>query len=103
MTYKEIFDIVFQIMLLIVGGLLVPYLKSKIGEAKYARIIDTVGIAVGAAEQIYKSLDKGEIKNKMRYQYVLDFLAEKNIMLTESELKALIEDTVLRLNEAVRT
>lgn len=102
MSNYEIIEIVLRIILIIVGGLLIPLAKAKIGEEKYRKIITTVGIAVAAAEQIYKTLPKGEEKNIFRYDYVVDYLSSKGIKLTEQELKTLIEGAVLELNEAVR-
>ena len=101
MTFNAIFEIILQIVLLIIGGLLIPLIKQRIGEAKYYKILDAVEVGVTAAEQIYKSIPKSEERNKLRYGYVVDLLNSKEIKLTERELKALIEGAVLRLNETV--
>ena len=102
MTYYEIFDILLQVLVLIIGGLLVPYIKIRLGEAKYNQIIETVDIAVGAAEQIYKNMPKGDEKNALRYAEALKYLTLKKLNLTEAEMATLIQDAVLRLNEAIK-
>ena len=102
MTFYEIFDILLQVLVLIIGGLLVPYIKIRLGEAKYGQIISTIDIAVGAAEQIYKSLPKGDDKDIQRYGYVLNYLQAKGIKLSDQDLHTMIEDAVLRLNGAIR-
>lgn len=102
MTYKEIFDIALQILLLVVGGLLVPYLKTKIGETQYANILRNAETAVEAAEQIYKTWPKSADKNNARYEYAAKYLTDKGIKLTSEELKALIHAAVLRLNEVAK-
>ena len=102
MTYYEIFDVLLQVLVLIIGGLLVPYIKIRLGEAKYDQIISTIDIAVGAAEQIYKSLPKGDDKDMERYKYVVDYLQAKGIKLKPEDLHTMIEDAVLRLNGAIR-
>lgn len=101
MTFNAIFEIILQIVLLVIGGLLIPLIKQRIGEAKYYQILDAVEIGVSAAEQIYKSMPKGTERNKLRYGYVVDLLNSKGIKLDERELKSLIEGAVLRLNETV--
>ena len=102
MTFNEIFDIAVQILLLVVGGLLVPYIKARIGESKYKQIYDTVLVGVAAAEQIYKSLPKSAEKNEQRFQFVAKYLTDRGFKVTETELKALIEGAVLSLNEGIR-
>ena len=101
MEFSQIFEVLLQIILLAVGGLLVPYLKSKIGSAKYQDILTAVEMGVGAAEQIYKSYEKGQEKDKLRYRFVADLLSSKGIKLNENEIRAMIEDAVLRLNKAI--
>ena len=65
--FNEIVGIVVQIIVLVLGGLLIPYIKAQIGEAKYAKVLELVDIGVAAAEQIYKSMPKSEEKNEARY------------------------------------
>lgn len=102
MTYNDIFEALLRLMVLILGGLWIPYIKAKIGEAQYAKILANVKTAVEAAEQIYKTMDKGEHKNQLRYEEAVKYLSNKGIKLTAEELKALIHAAVLRLNEANR-
>ena len=102
MTYNDIFEILLQLLVLIVGGLLIPYIKTKIGETRYAKILANVNTAVEAAEQIYKTMEKGEHKNQLRYEEAVKYLSKKGIKLSEEELKAMIHAAVLRLNEAIR-
>lgn len=102
MNSYQIIETVLQIILIVIGGLLVPYAKVKLGQEKYQQILTTVGIAVAAAEQIYKAMPKGPEKNILRYDFVVDYLSSKGIKLTEQELKTLIEGAVLELNEVIR-
>ena len=101
-TFQTIFDIGVQIVILLLGGFLIPYIKRQIGETKYQKILELVDIGVFAAEQIYKTLDKSDEKNILRYEYVVNFLNDKNVTITEDELKALIEAAVLKLNKVVK-
>jgi hypothetical protein len=93
MTY-EILQAVLTLATAIITILLVPFLKEKMGEAKYNNIIKWVKIAVEAAEQMYKAYPKSGDDKK---EYVIEFLENKGIKLTIEELDALIESAVSKL------
>lgn len=95
-------EILLQIIIVMVGGLLVPYLKEKLGAEKYGRILTSAQIGVAAAEQIYKSMPKSGTKNQLRYDYVAEYLTSKGFKIDKTELEALIESAVMELNEAVK-
>ena len=78
----------------IITTFLIPWIKSKIDAAKLAQIVEWVGIAVRAAEQIYNESGMGEKKK----QYVLDFLADKGFTLDPNSINAMIESAVKELN-----
>ncbi len=78
----------------IITTFLIPWIKGKIDAAKLAQIIEWVGIAVRAAEQIYNESGMGEKKK----QYVLDFLASKGFTLDLDSINAMIEAAVKDLN-----
>ena len=98
----NLIEVLLQIILVVVGGLLVPYLKQKWGNEKYSKLLTSVQIGVAAAEQIYKAMPKSEEKNRFRYDYVADYLTEKGFKINPAELEALIESAVMELNEAVK-
>lgn len=60
---------------------------------------DVVKTVVQGIEQIYKDLH-GEEKLNKALEAASDMLAEKNITITEFELKMLIEATVAEFNDA---
>ena len=78
----------------IIPTFLIPWIKSKIDAAKLAQIVEWVGIAVRAAEQIYNESGMGEKKK----QYVLDFLASKGFTLDPDSINLMIEAAVKNLN-----
>ena len=78
----------------IITTFLIPWIKGKIDAAKLAQIVEWVGIAVRAAEQIYNESGMGEKKK----QYVLDFLASKGFTLDPDSINAMIEAAVKNLN-----
>lgn len=89
-----IVNAVITLIAAIVTTFLIPWIKSKIDAAKLAQIVEWVGIAVRAAEQIYNESGMGEKKK----QYVLDFLASKGFTLDPNSINAMIEAAVKELN-----
>lgn len=89
-----IVNAVITLIAAIVTTFLIPWIKSKIDAAKLAQIVEWVGIAVRAAEQIYNESGMGEKKK----QYVLDFLADKGFTLDPKSINAMIEAAVKELN-----
>lgn len=89
-----IVNAVIALIAAIVTTFLIPWIKSKIDAAKLAQIVEWVGIAVRAAEQIYNESGMGEKKK----QYVLDFLASKGFTLDPNSINAMIEAAVKELN-----
>lgn len=89
-----IVNAVITLIAAIVTTFLIPWIKSKIDAAKLAQIVEWVGIAVRAAEQIYNESGMGEKKK----QYVLNFLADKGFTLDPNSINAMIEAAVKELN-----
>ena len=89
-----IVNAVIAIIAAIITTFLIPWIKGKIDAAKLAQIVEWVGIAVRAAEQIYNESGMGEKKK----QYVLDFLASKGFTLDPDSINAMIEAAVKNLN-----
>ena len=89
-----IVNAVITLIAAIVTTFLIPWIKSKIDAAKLAQIVEWVGIAVRAAEQIYNESGMGEKKK----QYVLDFLADKGFTLDPNSINAMVEAAVKELN-----
>ena len=89
-----IVNAVIALIAAIITTFLIPWIKGKIDAAKLAQIVEWVGIAVRAAEQIYNESGMGEKKK----QYVLDFLASKGFTLDPDSINAMIEAAVKDLN-----
>ena len=76
-------------------GVYTEYINDKTKEK-------IVKICVGAVEQLYKDLHGEEKYNKV-VESVVEMLGEKGIVITELELKMLIEATVSEFNEAFKS
>lgn len=90
----NIVKLVVEIIFGIASLYLIPWLKAKIGEAKLARIVDTIDILVAAAEQIAA---RDGYDGKWKKQHVIEFL-EKNGITVDETIDDYIEAAVLALH-----
>ena len=74
----------------------IPYFKSKTTTEQREDIVFWVKIAVQAAEQVFNVPKMGAAKK----QFVINFLKNQGISLTEEQLQVLIEASVKQLNLA---
>lgn len=91
-------DILLALILGVISLTLVPYIRAKVGEVKWAEIIQWVKVAVAAAEMLYK--DKpGEIKKT----YARQVLDAAGIDPDVTQVDAAIESEVYALKAAQTT
>jgi hypothetical protein len=97
-TTYQIFMLLISLIGVLLTGLVVPWLKLKIGNEKMKDIEKWVTVAVTAAEQMKVAglLPDGQQKK----DYVLEFVKDKGITITDEELDALIEAAVYEINKA---
>jgi peroxiredoxin len=95
LTY-QILTLVISLIGVVLTGLVVPWLKTKISNEKLTSIESWVNIAVAAAEQ----MKAAGILTVPKKDYVLAFIKDKGITITDQELDALIEAAVFELNKA---
>jgi hypothetical protein len=92
----QVLSIVLTLVAVLVTYYVVPWLRGRIGAQNMNTAMILVKAGVAAAEQIFSKPEQGELK----YKYVVEFLKDKGITITEQELKALIEAAVYELNRA---
>ena len=73
---------------------LIPWIKTKTTAQQRENIFFWIRIACRAAEQLYHT---DMIQD--RKQYVIDFLAKKNLKINPDELDKMIEAAVLEINK----
>lgn len=93
----EIISGVITIITALITVFLIPYLKTKLDEAKRKRIKEYIDVAVLAAEKLFPSID-GEKMGKEKLNYVANLLETKGITfdvddVTDS-IRAMIEASV---------
>lgn len=90
----NILQVVLAIVSIVVTGILIPLIKTKISKTDLEKALVITDIAVKAAEQIFRESGQGPIKKK----YVIDYLRKSGLDLSDEEINALIEATVKELN-----
>lgn len=80
----------------IVTYYVIPLLKGKISADKWQEIVKWVEIAVAAAEQ----MKQAGIITVPKKDFVIAFLKDKGVTITDEELNALIEAAVFEINKA---
>ena len=90
----KILQVILSIVSIIITGILIPFIKSKVAKDKIDKAMTITAIAVKAAEQIYRESGQGKEKKDSVRRY----LEKSKIKLTDEEIDTLIEAAVKELN-----
>lgn len=90
--FTPIFEAIITIVSLVLTGIVIPYIKQRIGEEKTENLKKWVSVGVKAAEQIY-----GSKTGRQKKEYVVSFLLSKGIVFNVDEVEAMIEAEVYKL------
>lgn len=90
--FTPIFEAIITIVSLVLTGIVIPYIKQRIGEEKTENLKKWVSVGVKAAEQIY-----GSKTGQQKKEYVVSFLKSKGINFNVDEVETLIESEVYKL------
>ena len=99
-------EVLFKVILIlipvfgvIITGVIVPFIESKIDAETLNKIVKWTKYAVKSAEMIYNESGKGKLKK----EYVIDFLTnmfnKNKIVITKEQMDILIESAVQELNK----
>ena len=96
-TY-QIATLIISLIGVLLTGLVVPWLRAKTTTQQLDMIKLWINIAVSAAEQMKDAglLPDGQAKK----DFVLQFIRDKGVTITDQELDALIEAAVYEINKA---
>lgn len=89
-----IIELVLGIISLVVGIVLIPYIRKKYGAENLAMVVKWLEIACNAAEEMART---GLIDKIDKYDYVMEFLETRGITFDELTTQALIKSTVYDL------
>lgn len=90
-----------SILATIITGIVVPYIREKIGNEKLAKYKEWASLAVECAEMIFAEQGMGQSKK----EYVVNFLNrmfnKDKVVITPEQIEILIESAVkeMKLNE----
>lgn len=90
--FTPIFEAIITIVSLVLTGIVIPYIKQRIGEEKTENLKKWVSVGVKAAEQMY-----GGKTGQQKKEYVVSFLLSKGIVFDVDEVEAMIEAEVYKL------
>lgn len=89
----EITRAIVSVILILISAYVIPWLKNKVGEDKYATIIEYAEIVVRSAEKMYTVEEWAQKK-----AYAVNMLSSKakelGIDINEKEINAIIEGAV---------
>ena len=93
----EIIVALIGVLATVVAGYVIPLLRTKVGNEKWAQLLKIADVAVNAAEQLGIA---GTIENKMEYAFaqVKLALAKQHLVYDDDTIKAAIESIVLPFN-----
>ena len=94
----EILKAVMVLVIILVGRYGIPYLKQLAENKKLDWVIKWVGIAVKATEQTVFGDKKGPERKAIVTEFIRKLLLQKNISISDAQLKNLIEAAVFAMN-----
>lgn len=89
-----IVEAVIALLAAIITIVIVPLIRSKLGETQYNRLLAWVKAGVAAAEQLCKEPGSGAKKKA----YVLGYLQERGVTYNASAIDTMIEAAVKDMN-----
>ena len=95
-----ILKLVLSICTVVITAYVVPFIKQKISDKKYEKLVQFVQTAVEAAEQEIKGTGLGKEKKLRVVEFAKDYLNEHGIDISGDQLNDLIEAIVYEMNRS---
>lgn len=89
----ELTKAIISVVLILISAYVIPWLKNKIGDDKYATLVEFAEIVVRSAEKIYTP-DEWEKKKAYAVSLVVAKAKEIGLELRTEEINAIIEGAV---------
>lgn len=89
----EITRAIVSVILILISAYVIPWLKNKVGEDKYATIIEYAEIVVRSAEKMY-TVEEWAQKKAYAVNMLSNKAKELGIDINEKEINAIIEGAV---------
>lgn len=94
-----VLKIVISVCAALITAYVIPYIKTLKDDARYAKVIDMIRVAVAAAEQTITNPKSGRIKKEKVVGFIKDWLANQNLDITDGQLDELIEAAVWQMKQ----
>lgn len=91
--------VVISVCAALITAYVLPYIKTLKDDARYAKVIEVVELAVRAAEQVIRDPKSGQIKKARVLKVVRKWLGEHNIDISEDEIDQFIESAVFAMKQ----
>lgn len=88
-----------SVCIAVVTYYIVPLIKEKLNDVKYAQLLAAIKTAVDAAEQTIKEPGMGKIKKEQVVESVYNWAISHKIEITAEQMDNLIEHFVYELNQ----
>lgn len=95
-TINLLFKALISLLSILITGFLIPWLKNKIGEQKFAKIVEYTDLAIRTAEMIF-TVEEWKEKKEYVLAYIIDKVKDVGIDLTAEDVNNLIESEVNRI------
>lgn len=97
MNYTKIIEGVITVLAALCTTIFIPYIKTKIDEQKFKKLLQYTRVAVQAAEMLFQGTGLGAQKKA----YVIAYLNEKGIKFDADTIENAIESAVLELKHSL--
>lgn len=97
----EIILVVISVLGAILTGIVIPYIKEKIGSEKLTKYEEWAMLAVKAAEMIFAEQSMGEAKKEYVVSFLNEIFNKNRVVITEEQIEVLVEAAVksMKLDE----
>ena len=89
----KLVEAIVTVVIVLISAYVIPWLKGKIGDDKYALIVEFAEIVVRSAEKLYTP-DEWAQKKRYAVEMVQKKAEEIGITITADEINAIIESAV---------
>ena len=86
-------ELIVTVIMAVISIYVIPWLKTKIGDDKYAMILEFAETVVRSAEKIY-TVEEWEKKKAYAVHMVRNKVTDLGLNITESEINAIVEGAV---------
>ena len=88
---------VVSVVITVLTGVLLPFIKEKIGNEKLAKYEYWVLTAVQSAEMIFSEKGMGKAKKEYVVKFLNELINKNKVVITEEQLNVLIESAVKQM------